>query len=202
MGLLANHLNWLFLFVLELPVLGSLQQLANHFKVFVLTCFRWLETLRLLRAMKPRSKEAPWKFTPNTFSILICQGYFPLCHLLNTFCVSVMRIDRGVPVAGHSFDVFDVWGVASQSGFDFEDPKHVTQVLNPTSCQGPFPNAHFYMNLTATNPPSFFWISCGGPLHGHIFPFMGTSSPSWSHLRGLGLIWWKPGVARDVARYC
>ena len=129
--------------------------------------------------MKPRSKEAPWEFTPNTFSILICHGYFPLCHLLNTFCVSVMRIDRGVPVAGHSFDLCDVWGVASQSGFDFEDPKHVTQVLNPTSCQGPFSNAHFYMNLTATNPPSFFEFFA-------VVPFMGTSSPSWSHLRGLG----------------
>ena len=64
-----------------------------------------------------------------------------LCHRLNPFlCLSNEDWSRGFPSLA---TVFDVWGVASKSGFHFEDPKHATQVLNPTSCQGPYPNAHF-----------------------------------------------------------
>ena len=60
-----------------------------------------------------------------------------LRHRLNPLRLSNEDWSRGFPSLATVFDVFDVWGVASKSGFDFEDPKHATQVLNPTSCQGP-----------------------------------------------------------------
>ena len=113
-GLLANPLDWLFLFILQLPVLGSLEQLANHFKDFVLTCFRWLETLRLLRAMKPRSKEVPWKFTPNTFSRLICQGYFPLVFCDN-FC-RTWKSEEPFSTNEHSHAVLKLFGCTTHAG--------------------------------------------------------------------------------------
>ncbi len=83
--------------------------------------------------------------------------------------------------------MFLMFGVASKSDFDFEDPKHATQVLNPTSCQGPYPNVHFFIfiyNEFHSHEASFiFWIFGGGPLPGHIFPFLGAISPSWA-IRG------------------
>ena len=107
--------------------------------------------------------------------------YVPPSKLL--LCLSNEDWFGGFPSLATVFDVFDVWGVASQSGFDFEDPKHVTQVLNPTSCQGPYPNAQFYiMNLTATIPPFIFEFLV-------VVPFMWTFSPSWAQLPFHGPSW-------------
>ena len=116
----------------------------------------------------------------------------------------------GVPSLATVFDVFDVWGVASQSRFDFEDPKHVTQVVNPTIFPflGKTSPAWAHLSLPGQNFPcmgtsSPSWAHL--PLHGHIFPSMGTSSRVWpwglalfdGNLASLGV---SLGIAKAIAR--
>lgn len=114
-GFACQSLKLAFLLVLQLPVLGgTLEQLANHFNLFVLS-FRWLETLRLLRATKPRSKD-PWKFTPNTFSILICQGYFHIFPLVFYDQCRTWKCEEPFSTNEHSHGVLKVFGWTTHKG--------------------------------------------------------------------------------------
>ena len=70
---------------------------------------------------------------------------------------------------------------------------------------GPLFKCSFLYEFNSHEPPFIFWIFCGGPLHGHIFPFMVTSSGAWpwgpalfdGNLASLGV---SLGIAKAIAR--